>query len=122
MLSYASAGHQIGFVLLESGEMKRPLDSTGLPLGLFPDSTYTLEESIRLDAGEIALFLTDGVTESSTPNGEQFGTPRLLDYVRDHRQHSASQISKDIYQATRLFVQGDLQDDDITTVIVKASN
>src|SRR5690242_18888513 len=74
MLSYASAGHQLGFVLLESGELKRALDSTGLPLGLFPESTYTLEERIRLEPGEIALFLTDGVTESTTPNGQQFGT------------------------------------------------
>jgi len=120
MLSYASAGHQLGFVLLESGKLKRALDSTGFPLGLFPESTYTLEKSIRLESGEIALFLTDGVTEATTPNGQQFGTQGLLDYVRDHRQHSASEISNGIFEATRLFAQGDLQDDDITSVIVKA--
>jgi PAS domain S-box-containing protein len=119
-LSYASAGHALGFVFLESGNVKSTLDSTGPPLGLFSGSKFSLQHDIRLDPGEIAVFLTDGVTESTTPNGHQFGAQRVLDYVQSHNHDSASNIADGIYHSTRAFVQGNFQDDDITSVIIKA--
>jgi sigma-B regulation protein RsbU (phosphoserine phosphatase) len=118
-LSYASAGHVPGLVFLDSGDVKCTLDSTGPPLGLFSATKFSLQQAIRLDPGEIAVFLTDGVTESTTPDGHQFGAQRVLDQVRALRYDSASNIADGIYHATRAFVQGDLQDDDITSVIIK---
>jgi PAS domain S-box-containing protein len=118
-LSYASAGHALGFVFLESGDVKCTLDSTGPPLGLFVESKFSLEPAIPLHSGEIAVFLTDGVTESTTPDGHQFGTQRVLDYVQAHSHDSASQIADGIYDAARRFVKDDPQDDDITSVIIK---
>ena len=119
-LSYASAGHIPSFIFLDSGDVKCTLDSTGPPLGLFSNSKFSLPQAIRLHPGEIAVFLTDGVTESTTPDGRQFGAQRVLDQVRVHMHDSASNIADGIYHATRAFVQGDFQDDDITSVIIKA--
>src|ERR1700726_4550317 len=117
-LSYASAGHVPGLILLNSGEVKCMLDSTGPPLGLFSESKFSLRQPISLDSGEIAVFLTDGVIESTTPNGHQFGSQRVLDQIRALSHESASNIANGIYHATREFAQGDLQDDDITSVII----
>lgn len=119
-LSYASAGHVPSFIFSDSGDMKCTLDSTGPPLGLFPNTEFSIERAIHLDPGEIAVFLTDGVTESTTPDGHQFGIERVHDQVRVQSHDSASNIAEGIYHATRTFVQGDLQDDDITSVIIKA--
>jgi PAS domain S-box-containing protein len=119
-LSYASAGHVPGFVHLDSGKVKCSLESTGPPLGLFPERKFTLQPAIQLAPGEIAVFLTDGVTESTTPDGHQFGTQRVLDYIQAHTLDPASNIADGLYQAARIFAQGDLQDDDITSVIIKA--
>ena len=119
LLSYASAGHVPGLVLLDSGDVKCTMDSTGPPLGLFSASEFSLQPAIQLNLGEIAVFLTDGVTESTTPDGHQFGAHRVLDYIRTHRDDSALNLADGMYQATREFVQGDLQDDDITSVVVK---
>jgi serine phosphatase RsbU (regulator of sigma subunit) len=66
------------------------------------------------------LFLTDGVTESTTPDGHQFGALRILDYVQAHNQVSASNLADGVYHATRTPVRGDPQDEDITSVIIKA--
>src|ERR1700686_4843943 len=121
-LSYASAGHVPGFVFLDSGNVKCTLDSTGPPLGLFSGSKFSLQHAIHLEPGEIAVFLTDGVTESTTPDGHQFGTQRVLDYIHTHNQEPAAGIADGIYQAARGFAQGDLQDDDITSVIIKAEH
>jgi sigma-B regulation protein RsbU (phosphoserine phosphatase) len=119
-LSYASAGHVPGLILRSSGDVKCMLDSTGPPLGLFSVSKFSLRQPISLNPGEIAVFLTDGVTEASTPDGHQFGTQRVLDKIRVLSHDSASTIADGIYHATRAFVQGDLQDDDITSVVIKA--
>jgi sigma-B regulation protein RsbU (phosphoserine phosphatase) len=105
-LSYASAGHVPSFVFLESGEVKCTLESTGPPLGLFSGSKFSLRPAIPLDPGEIVLFLTDGVTESTTPDGHQFGSLRAIDYVQAHNQDSALNLAHGLYQATPTFVQG----------------
>jgi PAS domain S-box-containing protein len=120
-LSYASAGHVPGLILLSSGKVKCMLDSTGPPLGLFSVSKFSMQRPISLDPGEIAVFLTDGVTESTTPDGHQFGTQRVLDKLRALSHNSASTIAAGIYHAARAFTQGDLQDDDITSVVIKAN-
>jgi phosphoserine phosphatase RsbU/P len=88
-LSYASAGHLPSFVFLESGELKCALDSTGPPLGLFSGSKFSLRPAMPLDPGEIVRFLTDGIAESITPDGHQFGSLGVLDYVQAHNQGSA---------------------------------
>lgn len=119
-LAYASAGHVPGFVFLDSGCVKCTLDSTGPPLGVFSGSKFLLQPAIRLDPGEIAMFLTDGLTESTTSDGREFGSQGVVDYVRVHNLESASNIADGIYQAARMFVQGDPQDDDITSVIIKS--
>jgi len=119
-LSYASAGHVPGFVFFDSGAVKCSLESTGPPLGLFSGSKFSLRSTISLDPGEIALFITDGITESTTPDGHQFGAQRVLNYVQAHIHDPASNIADGIYRAARGFVHGDPQDDDITSVIIKA--
>jgi PAS domain S-box-containing protein len=118
-LSYASAGHVPGFIFFDSGNVKCTLNSTGPPLGLFSGSKFSLSPEIQLDPGEIALFLTDGVMEATTPDGQQFGAQRVLDYIQTHNQVSALNIAVGIYDAARAFVQGDPQDDDITSVVIK---
>jgi PAS domain S-box-containing protein len=117
--SYASAGHVPGLVCSNSGEIKCKLESTGPPLGLFSASSFSLVHAISLDYGDITVLLTDGVTETTTPNGNQFGAQRVLDQIRLLSHESAASIADGLYHATRAFAEGDLQDDDTTAVIVK---
>ena len=117
-LSYASAGHVPGFVLLESGEVKCELGSTGPPLALFSHNTFNVQKDIGLDPGEIVVLLTDGITEAPTPEGDQFGTERVLDYIRSHRRQPAQQIANGLYHAVRTYVKNDPQEDDITSVVI----
>ncbi len=48
-ITYASAGHVPGFILLDSGKVKCTLDSTGPPLGLFSGSKFSMQKAISLD-------------------------------------------------------------------------
>src|SRR5688572_15933150 len=80
-LSYANAGHDLPYVL-RRGEAEE-LRARGMPLGLMPGMDYK-EKEIVLDAGEVALFYTDGLVEAHIPKGEMFGFPRLRALIAEH--------------------------------------
>ena len=44
------------------------------------------EREIELEAGEIALFYSDGLVEAHDPEGEMFGFPRLRSLVAEHAE------------------------------------
>ena len=119
VLTYASAGHVPGFVLRGGGEPSHTLRSTGPPLGLFAESRFCSQEPIALEAGEMVVLLTDGVTESAAPDGAEFGTERTLDYIWTQRHRPAQQIVDGMYGAVREFVRNEPQHDDITSVVIK---
>jgi serine phosphatase RsbU (regulator of sigma subunit) len=58
------------------------LRARGMPLGLMPGISYEEKETI-LEAGESALFYSDGLVEAHDPNGEMFGFPRLRALVAE---------------------------------------
>jgi PAS domain S-box-containing protein len=117
--SYANAGHLPGFVLHASGDVKQALDSTGPPLGLFSDSTFSLLATVELLPGEMLLLVTDGIPEATSRDGDQFGSHRVMDYVRAHASAPAAQIATGVYQAARSYAEHDPQDDDITALVIK---
>jgi predicted ester cyclase len=47
----------------------------GMPLGIMAGVSYEHKEMV-LDAGEAALFYSDGLVEAHDPEGEMFGFPR----------------------------------------------
>ncbi len=64
--------------LLIRGGKVRPVDVSGLPLGLFPDSVYDSVD-IALTPGDIIVFCSDGIHEQTNPMEEEFGLPRLIE-------------------------------------------
>src|SRR5215217_904847 len=77
-LSYANAGHDLPY-LHRNGDAEE-LRARGMPLGLMPAMSYE-EKEIVLEAGDSALFYSDGLVEAHDPKGEMFGFPRLRTLV-----------------------------------------
>jgi serine phosphatase RsbU (regulator of sigma subunit) len=75
------------------------LESNGPPLGLFPDSKFSCQNEILLEPGQIVVLLTDGITESVAPGGEEFGARGALDYEVAHHSESARQIADGLHLA-----------------------
>src|ERR687893_2018110 len=74
-LVYANAGHDLPYVHRRGGDCEE-LRARGMPLGLMSGMGYEEKEMV-LDAGEAALFYSDGLVEAHDPKGEMFGFPRL---------------------------------------------
>jgi sigma-B regulation protein RsbU (phosphoserine phosphatase) len=117
--SYASAGHSTGYIFNAAGEIKQPLPSTSIPLGIMPESRFPSSAPIVLEDGDLVLFLTDGIVESRAPDGAIFGTRRTIDLARVYRHTPAREIVENLYFAVRAYTQNQPQYDDITATVVK---
>ena len=65
------------------------------------------------------MIYSDGVTEATSPSGEEFGPTRLYEVVQRNVDASAAGIRDRIESALTKFAQGTRAADDITLVIVK---
>ena len=117
-LSYANAGHDLPYLHRTSGEAEE-LRARGMPLGLMPGMGYEEKES-TLQAGEAALFYTDGIVEAHNPKGEMFGFPRLQALVAEHgKERSLGEtLLEELYSFTG---EGWEQEDDITLLTLRRS-
>jgi serine phosphatase RsbU (regulator of sigma subunit) len=109
---------------LESGTLTFLSSGFDLPkvLSAFADSKFSQAETVDLQGGELLILTTDGITEATARDGNQFGASRVLDYVRAHASEPASRISSGVHQAARDYVEYDPQDDDITALVIKVED
>jgi serine phosphatase RsbU (regulator of sigma subunit)/predicted ester cyclase len=117
-LAYANAGHDPPY-LQRRGEAEE-LRARGMPLGLMPGMGYEEKETI-LEAGEAALFYSDGLVEAHSPKGEMFGFPRLRALIAEHAEEERP-LGEFLMEELYSFVgEGWEQEDDITLLTLKRS-
>jgi serine phosphatase RsbU (regulator of sigma subunit)/predicted ester cyclase len=115
-LRYANAGHDLPYVRRRGGDAEE-LRARGMPLGLMPEMNYE-ENEIVLDAGQTALFYSDGLVEAHEPEGEMFGFPRLRALVAKHGEKGS--LGDFLMEELYSFVgEGWEQEDDITLLTIK---
>jgi serine phosphatase RsbU (regulator of sigma subunit) len=109
-LTYANAGHDLPY-LWHGGDCEE-LRARGMPLGLMPGMSYE-EKEIDFEAGEAALFYSDGLVEAHDPKGEMFGFPRLRELVAEQGEERS--LAEALLEELYSFVgEGWEQEDDIT--------
>ena len=116
-LIYANAGHALPY--LHRNRDTEELRARGMPLGLMPGMGYEENETI-LEAGEAALFYSDGLVEAHDAKGEMFGFPRLGALVAEHgKERSLGDfLLEELYSFTG---EGWEQEDDITLLTLRRS-
>ena len=115
-LTYFNCGHLPALVLRQDGSLQR-LESASTVLGLFNHWDCSAQ-SCRLSPGDTLVIYTDGVTESSDGQGEEFGEQRLVEIVRENRHLRSQAILASIVDKVRRFSTGE-QHDDITAIVAK---
>src|SRR5215207_3768537 len=120
-LRYANAGHDLPYLQHHGGSYAEELRARGMPLGLMPNTRYE-EKQTTLEAGEAALFYSDGIVEAHNPKGEMFGFPRLRGLVAKYGEERtlAERLLEELYSFTG-GGQGWEQEDDITLLTLKRS-
>jgi serine phosphatase RsbU (regulator of sigma subunit) len=119
---YASAGHAVGFILSASGEVRQPLESTGIPLAILPEAKFATSPEFPLAAGEMVVLLTDGLSEARGAGGELYGDERILEVVRAQRQQSARALVDTLFNEVHRFCCAESQLDDMTAIVIKVED
>jgi steroid delta-isomerase-like uncharacterized protein len=115
---YANAGHNLPCCRRHDGRADE-LRARGMPLGLMPGMGYE-EKEATLEAGDSALFYSDGLVEAHDPKGEMFGFPRLRRLVAEHAEEGS--LVDFLMDELRSFTgDGWEQEDDITLVTLHRS-
>jgi serine phosphatase RsbU (regulator of sigma subunit) len=115
-LRYANCGHLCGLLLRRDGSVDR-LQSTTSVLGLFQDWDCPIEER-RLGADDLFVLYTDGVTESFSDAGEEYGEARLVEALLRRRELPPQALLASVVDDVRSFSPRE-QQDDITLIVAR---
>ncbi len=119
-LRYVNAGHNAPILRRTKGdgfEFLR-LEEGGTVIGLFPEVPYR-EEEIELQAGDVLVAFTDGISEAMNHAEEEFDEERLMAAIQKCPTLSAAHISSHILEHVDTFTAGADQHDDMTIVVVR---
>lgn len=116
IVTFANSG--LPYPVRCSGGKATQIDMPGVPLGSFGGSTYD-EVEVPLAAGDVFVFVSDGISEAFSEAGEEFGAPRLLEVIERTHLQPAKEIVGEIFGAVQQFCGDAEQSDDRTVVVVK---
>lgn len=115
-LRYVNCGHIPPLILRTDGSTQR-LPSTTTVLGLFPKWECPIEEE-QLHPGDLLVIWTDGVTEASNPQGEEYGDIRFAEVLQESRSLPLSELLPVIQASVEEFSES-TQADDITLIVAR---
>ena len=107
------------WLTLEKSERKigKPSD---LPLGIIDQSEYQQLE-VRLDPGDLVLSFSDALTESLDEQGLVLGQEGLLTILKNLDVSDPTQILTQLRSKLRSRHENNLEDDDVTTILLQAT-
>ncbi len=117
-LKYARAGHLPPVILDTEGKVMEIDVDAGQPLGLFEDVELDVQQ-VTIPRGGLALLFSDGLSEATDAQGVEFGFERIRNVLYDHHRDTAKAICTRLWEAANAHIDGDLQQDDFVTVVVK---
>jgi len=118
-LSYVNAGHNPPAVFRKSDSewQVMRLEVGGAVVGLLPQSSYA-QGSFTLQAGDLLLAFTDGISEAMNPQDEEWGEEKLIEITKTCEGLSAADSVSRIMAGAHSFAEGASQHDDMTVVVL----
>jgi sigma-B regulation protein RsbU (phosphoserine phosphatase) len=116
-LIYSNAGHNPPLLIRACGEVTELTDG-GPILGMFGEYPYR-EAAVQMQAGDLLLMFTDGVTDLENSQGESFDTQRLKEWAATQAGRTAVELQQNLMRTTAEFSGNTHQTDDLTVLAVR---
>jgi sigma-B regulation protein RsbU (phosphoserine phosphatase) len=116
-LRFANAGHNPPIIVRANGAAEM-LEGGGPVLGILSIAPYS-QGAARLEHGDMLVLYSDGVTEATNIDYEEFGEERFTEVLQQNRNLSAVEIVQAVTKALEAFAASAPQADDITLVVAK---
>ncbi|MFN8093582.1 MAG: SpoIIE family protein phosphatase [Vicinamibacteria bacterium] len=116
-LAYVNAGHNPPLLVRAAGKVDR-LEDGGLVLGMFENVTYA-GGTVEMRPGDTLVVYSDGVTETWSPEGAEYGEESLTALAVRSRGLAAPALLDTILREIERFEAGARASDDRTLVVLK---
>jgi serine phosphatase RsbU (regulator of sigma subunit)/transcriptional regulator with GAF, ATPase, and Fis domain len=110
---YGNAGHNPPIFFHSGSKETEELLPTGMAIGVMEDIVIG-EREIVMKPGDKLVFYTDGVTETFSPEGELFGSERLIKAIKTFPGKSAKSLINHIEAKLNHFIANGSPSDDLT--------
>lgn len=90
----------------------------GMPLGAMRNAMYKIAEK-EIKTGDTILLITDGLPEQMNSNEEMFDYSRVKSHFSEIVENSPNKIIEKLVEAGDSWMNGRVQDDDITFVVIR---
>ena len=114
---YVNAGHNPPLLVRASGATEM-LSVGGLLLGMFPEAVYE-SAALELEAGDILVLYSDGVTEAMDASDQEFGEERLVAYLQKNRSMDPEVLVESLIRAVHEFSKDGKPGDDVTVAVIR---
>ena len=119
LLTYVNAGHNPPVLLRRHSTVMR-LEAGGPPVGLLPEACYE-GASIDIEAGDLLLLFSDGISEAMNEKDEEWGEDNMLRALKTCSSMEPAGIIKALFEAADAFTGLARQHDDMTLVAARFS-
>ena len=117
-VQFTSAGMPPAYhCVSSSGEVKEVLQ-VGLPLGSMQGEHYNQEE-YDFVSGDTLVFLSDGLPEAVSANGDMLGYEAVMDCISNNKNEDVETMKNSLLDLGDNWLGGGPPQDDITIVVVK---
>jgi len=114
---YVNAGHNPPYLVHASGEIEQ-LSVGGLLLGMFPEATYE-SATLKLQAGDVLVLYSDGVTEARNDDDDEYGEERLTAFLAKNRGLDPEKLVESLIRTVNEFSKDGKPGDDVTVSVIR---
>lgn len=116
-VTYTNAGHNPGFLLTSEAACVE-LEAQGLPLAMLPGQPYG-SGTFTLPPGSLLALYTDGITEATNPEGEEYSAERLMAFLQARVDTPGEAVDAELMAELEAFAQGSTFADDRTLLLLR---
>ncbi len=117
-MDYVDAGHNYPAICRNGEKFTIEQDVHETMIALLDGKEFEAG-AFTLSPGDILYLYTDGVTEACDPEGKLFHENRMLDALNEDTDLPVEDIDASVRSAVTEFAQGEIQADDITTLVFR---
>lgn len=119
-LCYVNAGQTPPLLRRQGGDIEK-LSTGGIALGMFDQSAYDQSET-HLDAGDLLVAYSDGITEAENRAGHPFDEDGLERAVHRYGSSPAPDLARTLFTVVEQHAGDKKMMDDLTIVVVKRTD
>jgi sigma-B regulation protein RsbU (phosphoserine phosphatase) len=116
-LTSVNAGHNAPRIIRRDGAVER-LDAESIVLGILPTASFP-EKVTNLNAGDILVAFTDGVSEAMDTKDQEFGESRIVDIIKGQKAAPVDGCVAAVQEGVEAHVGGLEFADDFTLLVAR---